>query len=164
MQLWETGTHVSSKWQVSENCLMHTQAERLDKGVQRVTVPLRCIVCLHQRSNRLAGLDSVTKSESSGMQSDVPWELTVKASCSTSVFFFLLLEDRSLDGWMGEKIEGHSKNGWQFHFPSATLVQHQQAFNSLTYFVLYSNFLSSLDSSYMSMFQSGYIGFEIGQD
>lgn len=54
--------------------------------------------------------------------------------------FFLLLEDRSLDGWMGEQIEGHSGKSRQFHFPSATLVQHQQAFHSLTYFGLYSNF------------------------
>lgn len=52
----------------------------------------------------------------------------------------MLLEERSLDGWMAEQIEGHGGESRQFHFPSATLVQHQQAFHSLTYFGLYSNF------------------------
>lgn len=56
---------------------------------------------------------------------------------------FLLLEDGALDGWMGEQIEGHSRKRRQFHFPSATLVQHQQAFHSLTYFCLFFNNFSS---------------------
>lgn len=45
--------------------------------------------------------------------------------------------DGSLDGWIG----GHSGKRRQFHFPSAALVQHQQAFHSLTYFSLQLFFL-----------------------
>lgn len=67
---------------------------------------------------------------------------------------FLLLEDSSLDGWMGEKIQGHSGKSRQFHFPSATLVQHQQAFHSLTYFGLYTNYPPQQCVSHISMFQS----------
>lgn len=72
------------------------------------------------------------------------------------LFFLLLLADSSLGGWMSEKIQGRSGKSRQFHFPSATLVQHQQAFHSLTYFGLYTNFFPPPTKriSHISMFQS----------
>lgn len=82
-------------------------------------------------------------------------------------FFFLLLADCSLGGWMSEKIQGRSGKSRQFHFPSATLVQHQQAFHSLTYFGLYTNSPppeTSLPYQHVSIsINRGYVGFEIRQ-
>lgn len=134
MQLWETGTHVSPQLQASENCLMHTQAERLDTGVQGMTVPLCYSVC----SRLMKGGQPCCQVRT--LHGWCPMTADLKASGGLHFylcFFFLLLADCSLGGWMSEKIQGRSGKSRQFHFPSATLVQHQQAFHSLTYFGLY---------------------------
>lgn len=149
---------------------MHTQAERLDTGVQGMTVPLCYSVCSRLMKGGQPCCQVRTLWPSlRGCMGDVPWQLTWKlqvAYISTSAFFFLLLADCSLGGWMSEKIQGRSGKSRQFHFPSATLVQHQQAFHSLTYFGLYTNPPHETYLPYQRVSISinrGYVGFEIRQ-
>lgn len=108
MQHPETGTHVSPQLQVSENSLMHTQAERLDTAAQHMTVPQCDAVCsmLTERSPALAGSDTKAESQSFGDAGRCPTRVDLKAS--GGLLLFMLLEERSLDGWMGEQIDGHS--------------------------------------------------------
>lgn len=121
---------------------MHTQAKTQLSGVWQSLAVTRCVAHWQRKVSRSARLGLCNRVTVSGDAGWCPMRADLKASGGlySPPGSFLLLEDRSLDGWMGEQIEGHSGKSRQFHFPSATLVQHQQAFQSLTYFCLYSNF------------------------
>lgn len=117
MQLWETSTHVSPQLQVSEGCLMHTQAETWLSSVwQTLGVALCAARWQREVSGSAAGWDWSHSLRGCRVKSHESWPKSFRwLAFPTGPF--LLLEDRSLDGWIVEQIEGHSRKSSTISFP-----------------------------------------------
>lgn len=102
MQHPETSTHVSPQLQASQNCSMHTQAERLHIAVQHMTAPrCWCAACWRGEvasAARFRPCNRVTIFGGCRARSHESWPKIFRWLCWG---FFMLLEERSLDGWIG---------------------------------------------------------------